>query len=228
MIHSIVEQSNGAKIGSKRKSVMTGSALGSYKRSGCFWPSHVWKVFSIHLTVSNRRPGGKETPPACWGSSFSKKQTSRPRRMSNRAFGLREREIYKMDRIVLIEKWMNLSLWLVKTWGGGESREQKGNDFWDWETLTLVYKHKQRLKFDCQQRPVCNPPPHHHWNLIFSVMWPCSAYTHHQTNTHIHHHHQTNTQPYRLWKTAASTDCWLQLLLLDCLQQSCWTSVGMA
>lgn len=41
------------------------------QRSSCFCSSHVSDVFSIHLTVLNSGPGGKETPPACWGSSFS-------------------------------------------------------------------------------------------------------------------------------------------------------------
>lgn len=35
------------------------------QRSSCFCSSHVSVVLSIHLTVSNRGPGGKETPPAC-------------------------------------------------------------------------------------------------------------------------------------------------------------------
>lgn len=35
------------------------------QRSICFCSSHVSQVFSIHLTVLNRGPGGKETPPAC-------------------------------------------------------------------------------------------------------------------------------------------------------------------
>lgn len=46
------------------------------QRSSCFCSSHVSEVLSIHLTVSNRGPGGKETPPACWGSSFSENKFS--------------------------------------------------------------------------------------------------------------------------------------------------------
>lgn len=42
------------------------------QRSSCLCSSHVSEVFSIHLTISNRGPGGKETSPACWGSSFLK------------------------------------------------------------------------------------------------------------------------------------------------------------
>lgn len=47
------------------QSITIGSTLSLYKGAVVFCSSHVSEVLSIHLTVSNRGPGGKETPPAC-------------------------------------------------------------------------------------------------------------------------------------------------------------------
>lgn len=81
MIHSLIKLLNGLKRStwSPRWKRMKKACTKHYnwpctrliQRSSCFCSSHVSEALSIHLTVSNSGPGGEETPPACWGSSFS-------------------------------------------------------------------------------------------------------------------------------------------------------------
>lgn len=94
------------------------------QRSICFCSSHVSQVFSIHLTVLNRGPGGKETPPACWGSSFSENKrrlhtgTARPactQKQSARA--ARGQEVAFIETALLVWQSMNsTSMKLMDCW----------------------------------------------------------------------------------------------------------------
>lgn len=56
--------SGGSQWRGSAQSITIGPVLGPVQRSSCFCSSHVSSVaLSIHLTVSTRGPGGKETPP---------------------------------------------------------------------------------------------------------------------------------------------------------------------
>lgn len=56
---------------------------GLVQRSSCFCSSHVSLVLSIHLTVSTREPGGKETPPRLLRKFIFSKQTQTSHRGSS-------------------------------------------------------------------------------------------------------------------------------------------------